>query len=64
VPVVPQSVVSYFTSTFQGRHVETVIVDGNVVVQNGAMTTVNEEEVRAACIAEARTLWKKNGITV
>jgi 5-methylthioadenosine/S-adenosylhomocysteine deaminase len=64
VPVVPASVLSYFTSTFQGRHVETVLVGGKIVVRNGAMTTVNEEEVRKACVQEARVLWRKNGIAV
>ena len=64
VPLVPSSVISYFTSTFQGRHVETVIVDGKLVVKDGAMVTVNEAEVRAACVNEARVLWRKNGITV
>jgi len=64
VPVVPSSVLSYYTSTFQGRHVETAIVDGKIVMKNGSMTTVNEEEVRRACIQEARVLWRKNGISV
>jgi 5-methylthioadenosine/S-adenosylhomocysteine deaminase len=64
VPVVPSSVISYFTSTFQGRHVETVIVDGKIVVKNGVMATVNEDEVRTACVQQARILWRKNGIPV
>jgi 5-methylthioadenosine/S-adenosylhomocysteine deaminase len=64
VPLVPSSVMSYFTSTFQGRQVETVIVDGRVVVEDGAMTTVNEDEVREACQREAAILWRKNGISV
>ncbi len=64
VPVVPASVISYYTSTFQGRHVETVIVDGKIVVNKGVMTTVNEDEVRRACVHEARVLWRKNGLEV
>jgi 5-methylthioadenosine/S-adenosylhomocysteine deaminase len=64
VPVVPASVLSYYTSTFQGRQVETVIVDGRIVVDKGRMTTVDEDEVREACVAEARVLWRKNGISV
>jgi cytosine/adenosine deaminase-related metal-dependent hydrolase len=64
VPVVPASVLSYFTMTFLGKDVETVIVDGEVVVRGGRMTTVDEEEVRRSCVEEARKLWRRNGISV
>jgi 5-methylthioadenosine/S-adenosylhomocysteine deaminase len=64
VPVEPASVLSFFTFTFQGRNVETVIVDGKIVVNNGRMTTVDETEVKKACVQEARVLWRKNGINV
>ena len=63
-PVVPQSVQSWYTMTFQGRSVETVIVDGKVVVKDGRVTTVREDEVEAACVAESKKLWRRNGIAV
>lgn len=63
-PIIPSSVISYFNMTFQGKDVETVIVDGNIVVENGKMTTVNEEEVRKESIKQAKILWKKNGINL
>lgn len=63
-PVVPGSVMSWFTMTFQGRDVETVIVDGQIVVKERRMTTVNEDDVRAACVEQARLLWRRNGISV
>ncbi|NLC62572.1 MAG: amidohydrolase family protein [Thermoanaerobacterales bacterium] len=63
-PVVPASVISYYTMTFQGKHVETVLVDGNIVVENGKMTTVDEEEVKAECIDQAKALWRKNGVNI
>ena len=43
VPMIPASVMSWFTMTFQGRDVETVIVDGKIVVKDRKMTTVNED---------------------
>jgi 5-methylthioadenosine/S-adenosylhomocysteine deaminase len=63
-PITPASVISYFTMTFRGRDVETVLVDGRVVVDQGRMTTVDEEEVTRRCLEEAKNLWRKNGIDV
>jgi cytosine/adenosine deaminase-related metal-dependent hydrolase len=50
--------------TFQGKDVESVLVDGEIVVEKGKMTTVNEEEVKKACINQAKILWRKNNIKV
>jgi 5-methylthioadenosine/S-adenosylhomocysteine deaminase len=61
-PVTPSSVLGWLLMDFRGWDVETVLVDGRVVVEEGVMTTVNEEEVRQACQQEARRLWRKNGI--
>ncbi len=61
-PLTPASVLSWFTMGFRGWDVESVLVDGELVVEEGVMTTVNEEEVRLACQQEARRLWRKNGI--
>jgi len=63
-PITPASVISYFTMTFRGRDVETVLVDGQVVVEEGRTTTVDEEEVLQNCQEEAKKLWRKNGIDV
>jgi len=63
-PITPASAISYFTMTFRGREVETVLVDGQVVVDQGRMTTVDEEEVERKCLEEAKNLWRKNGIDV
>jgi 5-methylthioadenosine/S-adenosylhomocysteine deaminase len=64
VPVVPSSVQSWYTMTFQGKNVETVLVDGKVVVKDGRLTTVREDDVAAACVAEAKKLWRRNGVAV
>ena len=61
-PITPASVLSWFTMSFRGWDVESVLVDGRLVVEEGVMTTINEEEARLACQEEARRLWRKNGI--
>jgi 5-methylthioadenosine/S-adenosylhomocysteine deaminase len=61
-PITPASVLSWFTMGFRGWDVESVLVDGRIVVEEGVMTTINEEEARLACQEEARRLWRKNGI--
>jgi len=63
-PITPASVIGWFTMTFRGRDVETVLVDGRVVVEQGRMTTVDEQEVARKCLEEAGRLWRKNGIDV
>lgn len=63
-PVAPCSALSYFDMTFQGRHVETVIVDGEVVIKDGHSVKVNEEEVLKSCQDEAKILWRKTGVQI
>ena len=63
-PVAPCSALSYFDMTFQGRQVETVLVDGRVVVENGRSTQVDEEEVLARCQEQAKILWRKTGVRI
>ena len=63
-PVTPSSLMSYFTMTFQGSHVDTVIVDGRVVIEGRKSTSVDEAEVREACVEQAADLWKRNGVEV
>ena len=63
-PITPSTVIPYFTMTFRGADVETVLVDGDVVIEHGASTRVDEEAVRKACVEQASELWKRNGIDV
>ena len=63
-PVAPCSVLSYFDMTFEGRQVDTVIVDGKIVVKGGKSTMVDEEEVMKACQEEAKILWRKTGVQI
>jgi len=63
-PIAPCSVLSYFNMTFQGQQVETVIVDGQIVVKDGQTTLVDEAETMKECQEQAKILWRKNGITI
>lgn len=63
-PVAPISALSYFGMTFQGRQVETVLVDGRVVVDNYHSTQVDEAEVMRECQEQAKILWRKTGVDI
>lgn len=63
-PVIPESLLSYFYMTFQGKQIETVLVDGEVVIRDGKPTRLDEEELRAHCQEEAAILWRKTGVKV
>jgi len=62
VPVTPSTVVPHFTMTFRGCDVETVLVDGEVMIKEGVSTRVDESSVEKACVEQAAALWKRNGI--
>jgi len=61
-PVTPATAVPYFTMTFRGTDVDTVVVDGEIVVFEGKSTRVDEAIVRKACVEQAAALWARNGI--
>ncbi|MDR0840880.1 MAG: amidohydrolase family protein [Christensenellaceae bacterium] len=63
-PVAPCSALSYFDMTFQGRQVETVLVDGRVVIENGRSTQVDEEDIAKQCQEQAKILWRKTGVNI
>lgn len=59
-PVIPASVMSYFTMTFLGKDVETVIVNGTPVVEDFSLKTGDEDEIMRACVKESAALWARN----
>ena len=63
-PIEPMSALSYFDMTFEGRHVETVIVDGEIVIRDGRSVKLDEEELMKACQEEARVLWRKTNVRI
>ncbi len=59
-PVNPATVMSFFTMTFLGKDVETVLVDGKVVVEGGELKTADEEQVMRDCVKQSALLWERN----
>ena len=59
-PVNPSSVLSFFTMTFLGKDVETVIVDGKIVVDGKELKTGDEDAIMNECVKESALLWARN----
>ena len=61
VPLFEINVTNYIVGTCERVDVNTVIIDGQVVMKNGEFLLVDEEKVRTKTQAEAVKLWKANG---
>ncbi len=53
--------IGHFIYGLDSRHVSTVISSGKVIVENGLMTTVDEEQIFAHACEMGSKLWKKMG---
>lgn len=60
VPVFENNVMNFIVTVADSAHVDTVIIDGNVVVKGGEYLLMDEEEVRAKCQEQAVDFWKRN----
>jgi len=60
VPVFEVNAINYIVNTCERIDVDTVIVDGEVLMDNGKFTKVDEEEVYAKSKEQAIKLWKIN----
>ena len=58
-PLTPQSVLGHLVNTVDGDDVQTVIVDGEILMENRKVLTVNEEEVNAISQKAAEKLWER-----
>lgn len=56
--------VSTLVYTATGGEVETVVVDGQIVVRDGKLLTMDEEEVKTQARQHARNLYKRAGIEI
>jgi len=60
VPVFDANVVNYIVSTCERGDVDTVVIDGEVVLRHGQFVNVDEQQALAHCREEATALWRRN----
>ncbi len=60
VPIFEVNAVNYIVNTCERTDVDTVLVDGEVLLENGAFVKVDEKEVYAKSKEQAVKLWKIN----
>ena len=60
VPVFDANVMNFIVTVADSAHVDTVMIDGDVVVKSGEFTRLDEERVRAQCQEQAIDFWKRN----
>jgi 5-methylthioadenosine/S-adenosylhomocysteine deaminase len=60
VPLFEINVANYLVGTCERVDINTVVIDGQVVMKEGEFLLVDEEAVRAKTQAEAVKLWKVN----
>jgi len=60
-PLNPDSVVGHLINSIEGRDVKTTIVDGNTVMKDRGVTTVDEAEVQRKAQDSAAALWQRLG---
>ncbi|MDY6875488.1 MAG: amidohydrolase [Chloroflexota bacterium] len=61
VPLFEVNVANYLVGTCERVDVNTVVIDGQVVMKDGQFLLVDEDEVRVKTQAEAVKLWEVNG---
>ena len=60
-PLLPQLFYDTLINDVDGSAVETVLVDGKVVVDQQKLVNVDELEIQARVVEETRKLWKRSG---
>jgi len=61
-PLDTRTVLGYLVFAGSGRDVETSIVDGQIILENNEMKTLNIEQVNHTAQAAAKSCWNKLGI--
>ena len=60
VPVFENNVMNFIVTVADSAHVDTVVIDGNLVVKGGEYLLMDEAEVRGKCQEQAVDFWKRN----
>lgn len=60
VPIFKNNVMNFIVTVADSAHVDTVLIDGEIVVKGGEYQLLDEEEVRARCQEQAVDFWKRN----
>ena len=60
VPVFEANVMNFIVTVADSAHVDTVMIDGEIVVKGGEFSKLDEERVRAQCQEQAIDFWKRN----
>lgn len=60
VPLFEVNVKNYIVGTCERTNVDTVIIDGEVILENGRFIKFDEQEVQAKSKEEAMRLWQRN----
>jgi 5-methylthioadenosine/S-adenosylhomocysteine deaminase len=60
-PLLPSLFYDTLINDVDGANVETVLVDGKVVVENRILVNIDEGEVKAKVVEETEKLWKRSG---